>query len=116
VRCRIPRPPHKKSFTQLVGIELAGAMSRPGVFVGSIVLRCVFVGDLRGRETHPDDPPAAGCFACAFYFREVAACTRYRSEDLRMYIQGFDSAPAEEARAVAAQAFGEEGARVRDIG
>ena len=26
VRCRIPRPPHQKRFTQLVGIELAGAV------------------------------------------------------------------------------------------
>ena len=33
-----------------------------------------------------------------------------------MYIQGFDSAPAEGARAVAAEAFGEEGAWVGDVG
>jgi len=33
-----------------------------------------------------------------------------------MYVQGFDSAPAEGARAVAAEAFGEEGAWVGDVG
>lgn len=74
------------------------------------------VADVRGREAHPDDPPPAGGLASALDLAEAAARARYRRQDLRVDVQRLDSAPAGGAAGGAAQALGDERARVWDVG
>jgi hypothetical protein len=74
-----------------------------------------FIAGLGGRETHPDDPPAARSFAGTFYLGKVAPCGGDSNEDLGVHVQSFDAAPSHLALAGTAQTLCKESAGVRNV-